>query len=66
MYRAKLQEEAMMPYEPYKLYQIERPKTATEIRLADERTGQLAAAAAGLFRQLTNAIGASVLGVRPR
>jgi hypothetical protein len=53
MRRAELQEAAMMPYEAHKLYQIERPKTAAEIRLADERAGRLAAAAAGMLRYLT-------------
>ncbi len=53
MRRAELQEAAMMPYENYTLYQIERPKTAAEIRLADERAGRLAAAVTGMLRNLT-------------
>jgi hypothetical protein len=52
-HRRELEEAAMMPYETYRLYQIERPKNAAEIRLADERAGRLAAAAAGMFRHLT-------------
>jgi hypothetical protein len=55
MHRRDLEEHAMMPYDTYRLYQIERPKTAAEIRIADERAGQLAAAAAGLVRQLARA-----------
>jgi hypothetical protein len=51
--RRELEEAAMGPYEAYRLYQIERPKTAADLRLADERTGRLAAAAADVFRQLT-------------
>jgi hypothetical protein len=51
--RRELEEAAMGPYEAYRLYQIERPKSAAEIRLADERAGRLAAAAADVFRQLT-------------
>ncbi len=43
----------MMPYDGYRLYQIERPKSAAETRFADNQTGQLAAAAAQLFRSLT-------------
>ena len=43
----------MMPYEACQLYQIERPKSAAELRLADEHAGQLVAAATGMFRQLT-------------
>jgi hypothetical protein len=53
MRRAEWQEAAMMPYETYRLYDIERPKTAAELRFADERTGRLAAATAGTFRRLT-------------
>ena len=41
MHRRELQEEAMMPYQMYQLYQIERPKTVAEIRLADEHAGAL-------------------------
>jgi hypothetical protein len=55
MHRRELQEAAMKPYDTYQLYQIERPKTAAEIRLADEHAGRLAAAMAGLVRQLTGA-----------
>ena len=40
----------MMPYDGYRLYQTERPKSAAELRHADDMTGQLAAAASGLFR----------------
>jgi hypothetical protein len=43
----------MAPYQYYLLYQIERPKTAPEIRHADERAGRTAAAAAGILRALT-------------
>ena len=43
----------MMPYDNYRLYQTERPKNAAEIRHADAMTGQLAAAASGLFRSIT-------------
>jgi hypothetical protein len=52
MHRRESQEAAMMPYEAYRLYEIERPKTAAELRWADDRTGQLAAAAAGTLRRL--------------
>ena len=36
----------MMPYQVYQLYQTERPKSAAEIRRADEQLGR---AAEGLF-----------------
>lgn len=45
----------MMPYQTYQLYQIERPKSAAEIRSADERAGRTAAAVAGMLRRLTAA-----------
>ena len=32
----------MMPYQTYQVYQAERPKTAAEIRRADEQLGQMA------------------------
>ena len=32
----------MMPYQSYQLYQVERVKTAAEIRRADEQLGQMA------------------------
>lgn len=31
----------MMPYGSYQLYQIERPKSAAELRRADEQLGEL-------------------------
>ncbi len=43
----------MMPYDTYRLYQIERPKSAAEIRCAEERAGRMSAAIAGLARRLT-------------
>ena len=42
-----------MPYQIATLYQIERPKTAAEIRLADEHAARVAAAVADLVRPLT-------------
>ena len=42
----------MTPHDYYLLYQAERAKTAAEIRLADERAGRTAAAAAGMLRAL--------------
>jgi hypothetical protein len=42
----------MMPYDSYRLYQTERPKSAAEIRYADRQAGQFAAAATGLFRSI--------------
>ena len=45
----------MMPYQAYQLYQIERPKSAAEIRIADERTGRTAEALARMLRRLAPA-----------
>ena len=47
----------MTPHEYYLLYQAERPKTAAEIRRADERAGRTAAAAAGMLRALMRPAG---------
>jgi hypothetical protein len=43
----------MMPYDSYRLYQVERPKSAAEIRHADQQAAQFAAAVSGLFRRIT-------------
>ena len=45
----------MMPYQSYQVFQAERPKTAAEIRLADEHAARVAAAVADLVRPLTRA-----------
>jgi hypothetical protein len=43
----------MMPYNSYRLYQIERAKSPAEVRRADEQAGRLASAASSLFRGIT-------------
>lgn len=43
----------MMPYDTYRLYQIERAKSLREIHHADQRAAQLASAVSGLFQALT-------------
>jgi hypothetical protein len=43
----------MMPYDTYRLYQIERAKSPAEIRRADEQAAQVASAASSLFRAIT-------------
>jgi hypothetical protein len=40
----------MMPYDSYRLYQIQRAKSSAEIRCADEQAGRLASAVSSLFR----------------
>jgi hypothetical protein len=42
----------MMPYDTYRLYQIERAKSPAETRRADEQAAQLASAASSLFRSI--------------
>jgi hypothetical protein len=43
----------MMPYDNYRLYQIERAKSPAEVRRADEQAARLASAASSLFRGIT-------------
>ncbi len=43
----------MMAYQSYQVYQAERPKTAAEIRRADEQLGHLAENVSWLWRQAT-------------
>jgi hypothetical protein len=46
----------MIPYDSYRLYQLERAKSPAEIRHADEQAARLAAVASLLFRGVTGAI----------
>ena len=43
----------MIPYDSYRLFQIERSKSEAEIRHADERAGRLASAGSRLLRAFT-------------
>ena len=43
----------MMPYDTYRLYQVERAKSCAEVRRADDQLGRLASAASSLFRGIT-------------
>ncbi len=43
----------MMAYQSYQFYQAERPKTAAEIRRADEQLGHMAESASRLWHQIT-------------
>jgi hypothetical protein len=40
----------MMPYQSYQIYQAERPKSAAEIRRADEQLGRMAENVSLLWR----------------
>jgi hypothetical protein len=53
--KTDVEEAVMMPYQVYQLYQIERPKSAAEMRSADERAGRTAAAVARMVRRLAAA-----------
>ena len=39
----------MMPYDTYRIYQIERAKSLAEIRRADEQAARFASAVSSLF-----------------
>ena len=46
----------MMPYDSYRLYQIERAKSPAEIRRADEQAARLAAVVSSVFRDITRPV----------
>jgi hypothetical protein len=46
----------MMPYQAYQLYQIERAKSAAEIRRADKQLGLMAEAVSRLWHRVTQPI----------
>jgi hypothetical protein len=46
----------MMPYQSYQLYQAERPKTAAEIRRADEQLGRMAENVSWLWQHATRPV----------
>jgi hypothetical protein len=62
-HKATLEEQAMMPYQSYQLWDTARAKTASEQRAADARLGQLAAAISGSFGQARRRVRA-VAGLR--
>lgn len=43
----------MMPYDTYRLYQVERTKSPAEVQRADEQAVQLASAVSSLLRGIT-------------
>ena len=46
----------MMPYQSYQVYQAERPKSAAELRRADEQLGHIAEGVSWLWHQATRPI----------
>jgi hypothetical protein len=53
---------AVMPYDTYRLYQIERTKSSAEIRRADEQAARIASALAALFGVITRRRGVAANG----
>jgi hypothetical protein len=43
----------MMPYDTYRLHQIERAKSAGDVHRGDEQAARLASAVSSLFRSIT-------------
>jgi hypothetical protein len=46
----------MLPYDTYRIYQIERAKSPAEVRRADEQAARFASAVSSLFRGLTRPV----------
>jgi hypothetical protein len=46
----------MVPYNTYRIYQIERAKSPAEVRRADQQAAQLASALSSLFRGITRPV----------
>jgi hypothetical protein len=46
----------MVPYDTYRIYQIERVKSPAEARHAEQQAAQLASALSSLFRGLTRPV----------
>jgi hypothetical protein len=49
----------MVPYDTYRIYQIQRTKSLAEIRRADEQAARLAAAVSWVFRGITRPVRAT-------
>lgn len=52
----------MMPYDAYRLYEIQRRKSSAEIRRADEQAARIASALAALFEVITRRRGVAANG----
>jgi len=46
----------MMPYDTYRLFQIERAKTPSEVRRADEQAARLAFGISSLFQGIVRPV----------
>jgi len=49
----------MVPYDTYRIYQIERAKSPAEARRADEQAAQVASVVSSLFRGITRTVRAA-------
>jgi hypothetical protein len=56
----------MMPYDTYRLFQIERAKSPSEVRRADEQAARLAFGISSLFRGVMRPVRAVRRPSRPR
>jgi hypothetical protein len=46
----------MVPYDTYRIYQIERTKSLAEVRRADAQAARVASAISSLFRGITRPV----------
>ena len=46
----------MMPYDSYRLYQLQRAKSPGEVQRADEQAARFASAVSSLFRGITRPV----------
>ena len=46
----------MVPYDTYRIYQIERAKSPAEVRRGDQQAAQLSSAVSSLFRGITRPV----------
>jgi len=49
----------VVPYDTYRIYQIQRAKTLAEVRRADQQAAQLASAISSLFHSLSRPVRAA-------
>jgi hypothetical protein len=49
----------MVPYDTYRIYQIERAKSPAEVRRADEHAAQAVSAVSSLLRGITRSVRAA-------
>jgi hypothetical protein len=55
----------MVPYDTYRIYQIERAKSPAEARRADEQAAQVASVVSSPFRGITRTVRAAARRLSP-